>query len=414
MRRGLILFSLIFAGELVFSLPFHVARFFRPTFLEVFDLSNAALGDVFAFYGIVAMLAYVLGGTVADRFSARKLMTFSLLATALGGIYLAQMPNELGLSLLFAYWGVTSIFLFWAALIKSTKEWGGLRSQGKAFGILDGGRGLIAAAVASLAVIVIKDGLPIELNDATFLQRKIAMQQVIYFYTFMTFLAAILVWLIVPDYDQQARISIKQYIEKLPTIVRSPVVWLQAVIVICAYCGFKGIDNYGLYAIHALDMNEIESAEFMAMAAYLRPLAAVSAGFLVDRYFASKIIAILFVLTLCCYIALAIIDINANLMWVAFANIIFTFVSVYALRGVYFALLEETKTQYHTTGVTIGLISFIGFTPDIFFAPITGRILDSSPGITGFQMYFGFLAVFMFIGLLATALLLRFRQRILK
>ena len=77
-------------------------------------------------------------------------------------------------------------------------------------------------------------------------------------------------------------------------------------------------------------------------------------------------------------------------MWIAFANIIFTFITVYALRGVYFALLEETKTPYQTTGITIGLVSFIGFTPDIFFAPITGRILDSSSSIAGFQLYFGF------------------------
>ena len=302
MRRSLILFSLIFAGELVFSLPFHVARFFRPTFLDVFDLSNTALGDVFVFYGIVAMFAYLLGGVVADRFSARKLMACSLFATALGGLYMAQIPNEQGLSLLFAYWGVTSIFLFWAALIKSTKEWGGVNTQGRAFGFLDGGRGLIAAAVASLAVIVITIGLPSELEEATLLQRKEAMQQVIYFYTFMTLLAAVLVWFIVPENTNHSPTAIKDYIARLPVVVRSPIVWLQAVIVICAYCGYKGIDNYGLYAVSVLNMNEIESAEFMAVAAYLRPVAAVTAGFIVDRYVASRIIAILMVVTFVSYL----------------------------------------------------------------------------------------------------------------
>ena len=127
-------------------------RFFRPTFLEVYGLSNADLGDAFAAYGVVAMLAYFPGGLIADRFSARRLVTVSLLATSLGGLYLLRGPSATGLSLLFAYWGITTILLFWAAIIRATREWGGHGQQGSAFGFLDGGRGLFAAGAASLAV----------------------------------------------------------------------------------------------------------------------------------------------------------------------------------------------------------------------------------------------------------------------
>jgi hypothetical protein len=40
------LIALIIAGEAVFSLPFHVVRFFRPTFLDVFQISNLQIGQV--------------------------------------------------------------------------------------------------------------------------------------------------------------------------------------------------------------------------------------------------------------------------------------------------------------------------------------------------------------------------------
>ena len=43
-QRGLVIFSLICAGEAIFTLPYHVTRFFRPTFLEVFDLTATELG----------------------------------------------------------------------------------------------------------------------------------------------------------------------------------------------------------------------------------------------------------------------------------------------------------------------------------------------------------------------------------
>ena len=78
------LFALILAGEVIFSLPFHIPRFFRPNMLEVFQLSNTSLGDIFAVYGVVALLAYFPGGTIADRFPPRILMCLSLAATGLG------------------------------------------------------------------------------------------------------------------------------------------------------------------------------------------------------------------------------------------------------------------------------------------------------------------------------------------
>lgn len=63
---------------MIFSLPFHIPRFFRPTVLDVFGLSNTQLGDIFAVYGVVALAAYFPGGAIADRYSVRTLIALSL------------------------------------------------------------------------------------------------------------------------------------------------------------------------------------------------------------------------------------------------------------------------------------------------------------------------------------------------
>ena len=81
------------AGEAVFLLPFALARVFRPTFLDVFQITNLQLGAAFSVYGIVAVGAYFFGGPLADRFSARRLMTVALLSTAAGGVVLAGVPS---------------------------------------------------------------------------------------------------------------------------------------------------------------------------------------------------------------------------------------------------------------------------------------------------------------------------------
>ena len=97
--------SLIMAGEAIFTLPYHVTRFFRPTVLEVFGLSATELGVAQAAYGVVAMGAYFFGGPLADRFSARKLLAVSLWLTASGGVYLATFPSYYGAMII---WGFLS------------------------------------------------------------------------------------------------------------------------------------------------------------------------------------------------------------------------------------------------------------------------------------------------------------------
>ena len=125
LQRWAIMASLILAGEAVFTLPYHVTRFFRPTVLEVFDLTATELGVAQASYGIVAMVAYFFGGPMADRFPAHKLLAVSLWLTASGGLYLATFPGYYGVMLLWGFFGASTIFLFWAALIKATRAWGG-------------------------------------------------------------------------------------------------------------------------------------------------------------------------------------------------------------------------------------------------------------------------------------------------
>ena len=131
-----------------------MARVFRPTFLAVFDLNNVELGSLFSVYGIVALFSYIFGGTLADKFLPRKLISASLILTSIGGLVLVNYPSLIVLHILYGYWGFTTVFLFWGAMIKGTRIWGGSKNQGQAFGFLDGGRGLTAALMGSIGVAI--------------------------------------------------------------------------------------------------------------------------------------------------------------------------------------------------------------------------------------------------------------------
>jgi nitrate/nitrite transporter NarK len=410
MRRTLHIAALILAGEMIFSLPFHAARFFRPTFLEAFSFSNTELGDAFAVYGITAMLAYFPGGALADRYPARKLMSLSLLATAAGGLYMATFPDITGMAVLYGYWGVTTILLFWGALIRATRDWGGHDSQGVAFGILDGGRGLVAAGFALTAVSVLAGYLPLDTVLDAQVERRQGLRAIILLYTAATAACGILAWLL-PSEPEAAAESPAPLLQNMAAVLRRPLVWALAAVIVCAYSVFKGLDNYSLYAVQVLGLDEVQAARLTAWASYLRPLAALAAGFAADRFSPSRAIAATFALLILCYALLASAVPSSPWLPLIYANFFITFFAAFALRGVYFALLEETATPRRLTGATVGAVSFIGFTPEIFFAPIAGRILDRAPGLAGHQHYFLFLAGIAVLGLAAVAWLAWLQRR---
>jgi len=362
-------------------------------------------------YGITAMLAYFPGGALADRYPARKLITASLLATAAGGLYMATFPDKLQMALLYGYWGFTTILLFWGALIRATRDWGGARSQGIAFGVLDGGRGLVAAGVAMAAVTALSQYLPLDgLLDAS-AERRQGLRAVILLYTATTAACAGLAWLLIEDAPQPTAQQRAKLLRAMLIVLCRPVVWAHAAVIVCAYCAFKGLDNYSLYAVQVLGLNEVEAARLTAWASYLRPLAAVLTGLAADRFSAARVIAATFAGLVACYVVLAVAAPTTVWLPVIYLNFFASFFGAFALRAVYFALLEETRTPRQLTGATVGAVSFLGFTPEIFFAPITGRILDQAPGLEGHQHYFLFLAGVALSGLAVIAWLLRLSRR---
>lgn len=410
MQRLLRIIALIFAGEMIFALPFHTQRFFRPTMLEAFNITNTQLGDMFAAYGLAAMISYLIGGPLADRYSARFLISVSLVLTALGGIYMATFPGVWHMTALYGYWGVTTVFFFWAALIRATRDWGGATSQGVAFGILDGGRGLAAAVFAAIAVSILATYLPTDAALVTDVERIAGLRKIMLFYAILTLASAALVWIVLKPLPD-SRPHRHNPFSGVAEVIRRPTVWVQAGVIICAYCGYKGLDNYALYATQVLGVSEIEAARLATYGAYVRPVACVIAGLAADRFDSARSILVLFVALVISYGVLASTTHDVVGIAMIYANLFVTFFAVFALRGIYYALLEETRTPRHLTGASVAVIAFVGYTPEAFFAPIAGRILDANPGVQGHLNYFAFLAAAAATGIVVTVLLIWLNKR---
>ena len=53
------------------------------------------------------------------------------------------------------------------------------------------------------------------------------------------------------------------------------------------------------------------------------------------------------------------------------------------------------------TGTAVGLVSVIGYTPDVYIAAVAGFLIDQSPGLAGFQHLFMLLLGFSVVGAIA-------------
>lgn len=406
--------GLIIAGEAVFLLPYYPARFFRPTVLEVLDLSNTELGAAQGVYGILAMAGYFLGGPLADRFPARNLLATSLWATAAGGLYMATFPGYRGALILWGFFGVTTILFFWAALIRATRDWGGHDTQGRAYGLLDGGRGLLGAVLTSIGVVIFGLAFPDGYGVASFEDKQEALRVVIYGFTAVTALTGVFVWFVISDAHPQGEPDLEDWKPHTESVwvhilrvLRIPAVWLNAIIILCAYVGYKGFDNYGLFAVQGYGIDEITAGQIVAVGAWMRPIGALGAGLLGDRFNASRMLVITFALLLASHLFFALTTPIPGLVWVVFSNTLLGALMIYGMRSLYFALLEEEKVPPAVTGTAVGFVSVIGFTPDIFVAYVGGILLDRSPGLPGHQHYFMFLAAFAALGVIVSYVLMR-------
>ncbi|PRP66429.1 MFS transporter [Nonlabens agnitus] len=395
---------LILAGEAVFILPFVLPRIFRPTVLEVFQLSNVELGALFSTYGVVAFFSYLFGGSIADKYQPKYLISVALMLTAAGGLVLATIPDFWTLQLLYGYWGFTTIFLFWAAMLKATRVTGGKNRQGLAFGLLDGGRGLVAAGFGSLGIFVFTFFVVDRVATSVENQAD-SFQYVVLTFSAVIAAVGILVAIFLKSTTRAEEVQVTQWkelITNFKTVIKIKAVWLLMVIILCAYVGYKITDVFSLYANDVLKYDEVESAKVGTYLLYIRPFVGVGVGLLADKTKTSLMMIIGFLLSLlgCALFASGIIEEGLETLFII--SILVTATGVYAFRTLYYAALQEGHIPLIMTGTAIGLISLVGYTPDIFMGPLIGYFLDGWPGELGHQYVFIMCGVFMIIGAIAS------------
>ena len=407
------MFALVIAGEAIFLLPFILMRVFKPIIREAFLISDAQIGEAQALYGITAMLSYFFGGFIADKWEPKKLLSLSLFLTAIGGFWMTMIPSIFTLKILYSFWGVSTILLFWASLIKATRQWGNENNQGLSFGLLDGGRGLFAASIALFGASILTYFFPQKGIEITFDNKVETLQYIIGTITFIVFLVSLLVWKALPKEPIKFETG-KEFqfnFKKAFTLMKQKKVIFHSIIIFCAYCSYKLTGVFGTYAKDVWNYSLEEATYFAVFIQFVRPIAAISIGWVADKFIPSKIIVPSFSILILASAILGFGFFNDQPMFLSFTVFIFTALGTYSLRGLYFAIIEETKTPIQMTGTLVGIISVVGFTPDIFMSLFIGYMLGENPTLIEYQHLFTTFTIIPIVGLIAA---LGFRKSISK
>ena len=359
---------------------------------DAFGFSNTQLGVLSSTFGFTSLIGYFPGGWLADRFSSRKLISVALVITAAGAFVFLTMPSFEICVLLFGLWGIATACVFWSAMIKATRNWASSAEQGRAFGILEGGRKFVdmASAALLLAIFAFRGG-----DDA-------ALSEIIQILAVSTLVLAVLVWTVMKDAS-----SHDDYREEPPThtaagiieVLKLPIVWMMAIIIRAAYSGLWGAIYLTPYATEVYELGSILGGAIGVGKLWLAALAAIAAGFIADKIGTAKAIVRSFVLMTSGFLIFGLLPGGPSLVPLLLMNGALISCAVYGLRGIYVALLEQGGVPVAITGTVTGVVSVIGYMPDMFLPVLGGMILDASPGADGYQNLFRFVAALNVLGL---------------
>lgn len=398
-RRWLIMMVLSISGGTIYFLPILQEVYYQPL-ATALNLDNTQVGSLVSIFGVFAMLSYLPGGWVADKVSPRILLSSSLLLTGFLGLYFATLPSYPMSLLIHAIWGITTSLLFWGAVVRVTRNWASADDQGKAFGFLQTGRGLVEILV-SMAILTVFGYL----GGTNF-----ALSVVIALFSILIIFSGILSWIIIKD-DDDGKYSSSQFsgspLRDIITVLKLPVVWLIAIVVLAAYSAYWGTYRFTSYSSDIFGMSIIMAGVIGVGKMWMNPPAAFMAGFIADKNGIAKSVSVLFIILVISFVIFAFMPGIPSLIPMMIVNIAIASFAVFALRGIYFALLEEGGVPKAVTGTAAGFISMIGFTPDIFMPLMGGILLDTLPGDQGYRYFFLIVAGICFIGCMASVTIYR-------
>lgn len=378
---------------------------FEISILESFNITQTQLRYCSSMLGLIFVVTYAPSGWLADRFSSRKLLSYSLVATALLGMWFSTMPSYSTLLFIYGAWGLATGLTFWSAHIKLVAMLAKKDQQGRFFGILDGGRGLVEALLATVAIALFAYVLSQDSGSTT-----IALKQVIYLYIGVLLVVAPLVYWLLDDFEETSvddgQVSNSVFMDDLMTVLKHREIWLCAICIVCGYQLFYATYSFSAYLQQNFGLTAVAVGTITVAKLWMRPIGGIAAGFIGDWSSPEKVLSILLILASISLAMMAFLP-TTSASIVMLVVVLLIGLLTYGVRGLYWATLGGCNVPNKIKGLAIGMISMIGYFPEMYLPLISAPLLEAYPGVLGYKIYYLMISICGLLGAYAAYLLAR-------
>lgn len=402
-KRWGIFSLLVLCGGTIYKLPSLKDAFYIPI-QECFHLTNGQIGNAMSVNFVVTTIGFFLSIYFSDKLPRCLTISFSLIATGLLGIYLSTMPGYWGILFVWALFGVTCDMLNWPVLLKSVSLLGNSSQQGRIFGFFEAGRGVVDTIVAFSALAVFAwfgSGLP-------------GFKMGILFYSGMAILVGGVIFLFLKDDKTAAPAKIikEESTEKKPAVgavLKDGTVWLIALSIFFVYAVYCGLTFFipFLSNIYALPIALVGVYGILNQYC-LKMVGGPIGGLIADKILKSptKYLFYTFILSVIVLVIFIFLPHESMPVYLGMVCTLGFGTIVFTQRAIFFAPIGEANIKESNTGSAMAPGSFISYAPAMFCFSLYGHILDIYPGMTGYKIVFGLMALFAFCGAFASGILI--------
>lgn len=408
-RRYIQLALVVASAGVIYPIAY-IKNNYQETLLEVYNISLQDLNTIFLALGIISVITYFPSGILCDKFSCKWLLVISLTGTAAAGVWFAMVPQFEFIVVIYMLWGIFSILTFWAAHMKLIKLLARPEEQGRFFGILDGGRGLIEAVLGIIAVAIFAKLMGSNPGAA---EKHSAMVALVWLYTIAIVVVTILIMIFMENdknpesmFRKGSEVKSEKFrVSELKELFKNKKVFVLAGIVFMAYSLTWTLYYFSGFLQTNIGIDPVTVGVVMTVVLWLRPVGGFVGGFVGDKLGRPKTI---FTVLLCSAILLIVVSklpvTSGNTLFIALILVLSFF--IYAVRGTYWSLMDDCRVNPAIMGTAMGFTALLGYLPDIVIPLFNTAMFNNYGPNGGYNAYFigsaimgivgvGLIAVFM-------------------
>lgn len=400
------LIVLILGGGTIFKLSSLKDAFYVPM-QEFLNLTHTQIGAAMSVYGMVQTIGNFASIYIADRFSKKKLIPLSLIGVGLIGLYLATFPSYYEILII---WGLFSLFaevIYWPVLLKAVRLLGNEDEQGRMFGFLEAGRGVVDTIVAFSALGIF----------ALLGKGALALRGSIIFYSIVPIVVGIISYFMleddaIKDVDEQGnKISKnKAAFNGVVKAIKTPEIWIVSLTIFSIYSVYCGLTYFipFLKDIYAMPVTLVGAYGIINQYG-LKMVGGPVGGILVDKKFksATKYLRGALLISALAMTGFILLPHESMNIYVGMALTLGFGAIIFSMRAVFFAPIEEIKVPREISGAAMSIACVLGYSPSMFTYAIYGSMLDRAPGLQGYKHVFMTMIAFSILGFVISTILLK-------